>query len=389
MDPRIVSLIAANQVGAIALDTSVFEAQQLNFESGLLRRVEQFHHSDRVRVLMPDVVRREVQAHLTRNAEVARSGLARAIRMSERTQLLAREALAQLQAAFDQAIEPVIAAETRMAAWLARTRAEVLDVGARVDVRTLFDRYFAARAPFAESTKKKHEFPDAAALLALEHWADEHDTAVLVVSTDLDWQRFCVDHPRLMWTQSLSDALGAFQDESAQFAARRLAESITDGTGEALVDALFEAAPNFLNQIGLFLDVESAYDFGWTYVTTLQGISWPATDGVLDECEAIDHREGKVVVRVRGKLMAEFAIFLTFSAATSVGDRTIPIGEKTVYLNEEIPCEALVTLDDKKSDRFAFRDIEFLPTTHQIRLGKVEPDWDEPRDVRGWDDAFS
>ncbi|MCR4470036.1 hypothetical protein [Burkholderia sp. SCN-KJ] len=45
---------------------------------------------------------------------------------------------------------------------------------------------------------RSHEFPDAVALLALEHWAAEHDTAVLVVSTDSDWQRFCSAHPRLL-----------------------------------------------------------------------------------------------------------------------------------------------------------------------------------------------
>lgn len=84
MDTRIVELIAANQLGAIALDTSVFDAQQRNLEGGLLRRVEQFRRSDRVRVLMPDVVLREVEAHLRRDAADARNGLARAVRMATR-----------------------------------------------------------------------------------------------------------------------------------------------------------------------------------------------------------------------------------------------------------------------------------------------------------------
>lgn len=75
MDTRIAAMIAANKVGAIALDTSVIDAQQRNLEGGLLRRVEQFHRSDRVRVLIPDVVRREVEAHLTRDAAEARRSL--------------------------------------------------------------------------------------------------------------------------------------------------------------------------------------------------------------------------------------------------------------------------------------------------------------------------
>ncbi len=48
---------------AIVVDTSIFDAQQSDLESGLLRRVEH----DRIRVLMPDVIRREAQAHLSRD----------------------------------------------------------------------------------------------------------------------------------------------------------------------------------------------------------------------------------------------------------------------------------------------------------------------------------
>ncbi|MDN7592045.1 PIN domain-containing protein [Burkholderia seminalis] len=162
MDPRIHELIEAKQIGAIALDTSVFDAQQRQLERGLLRRVAQFHRSDRVRVLIPDVVRRESLAHLARDAKEAQGGLARAVRKAARAQLLSRAALDQLRIIEDEIVAPTFAPEARLASWLGRTGADVLDVAARVDIRTLFDRYFAAQAPFAEAGEKKHEFPDAA-----------------------------------------------------------------------------------------------------------------------------------------------------------------------------------------------------------------------------------
>ncbi|WP_124715312.1 PIN domain-containing protein [Burkholderia stagnalis] len=389
MDTRIAAMIAANQVGAIALDTSVFDAQQRNLEGGLLRRVEQFHRSDRVRVLMPDVVKREVLTHLARDAESARTALARAVRLVTNARLLSPDAAKQCQLVQRQMEEPASAAETRLSGWLARTRAEVLDVAARVDMRALFDRYFAAQAPFAESSKKKHEFPDAAALLALEHWADEHETAVLVVSTDSDWQRFCAMHPLLIWTPNLSGALGAFQDESAQFAARRLAESIDDGTAGDLVDTLFEEGQKFLNQVGLSVDARSAFGFTWSYRTQLDGMSWPALNRALTEFEAVDHGDGTVVVRIKGKVLAKIVMTFLFSAGTGTGDASLPIGSKTMVLLEEIPCEFLVTLDADTSNRVVFRDIEFLPTSHSIVLGEIEPDWKEPGELKGWHDAFS
>lgn len=387
MDTRIVDLIGANQVGAIALDTSVFDAQQRNLEGGLLRRVEQFHRSDRVRVLMPDVVRREVEAHLRRDAAEARSGLARAVRMAARAQLLSSDALDQLQIIEYQMDEPALAAATRMAGWLAGTRAEVLDIAARVDMRTLFERYFAAQPPFAESSKKKHEFPDAVALLALEHWADEHDTAVLVVSTDADWQRFCAAHPRLLWTNNLGGALAAFQDESAQFAAHRLAETLIDGRDGKLSQALLAAARSFALQIGLGLDVRSAFDFTWTYDIHVEAIRWPATDGVLDACEAIDHRDGQVVVRVKGTLQTKIPIYFTFSAGTGAGDATVPIGANIMVFDEEIPCGMLVTVDGDTSHRVTVRDVEFLPTAHRIAVGEIAPEWIDP--VNEWVDPLN
>ncbi|AOI68733.1 PIN domain-containing protein [Burkholderia ubonensis] len=380
MDTRIAAMIAANQVGAIALDTSVFDAQQRNLEGGLLRRVEQFHRSDRVQVLIPDVVRREVQAHLAAEAAAAQSGFARAVRMAAKTGLLSRDALNELRVIESAMDEPAGAAEKRLAGWLARTRAEVLDVAARVDIRTLFDRYFAAQAPFAESSKKKHEFPDAASLLALEHWADEHETAVLVVSNDSDWQRFCASHPRLIWTNKLSGALAAFQDESAQFAARRLAESVADGTAEDLADAVFAGGKRFLKQLGLVLDVRSVLDFTWNFDAHLDAVSWPVTNGVLDEFEAIDHGDGKVVVRMKCTLLTKIALYFQFSARVGLADTTLNVGGKTMVFEEEIPCAILVTLDGDTSERPVVRDIEFLPTKHSIVVGEIEPEWAEPFD---------
>ncbi|WP_175958358.1 PIN domain-containing protein [Burkholderia sp. BCC0405] len=378
MDPRIVSLIAANQLGAIALDTSVFDAQQRNLEGGLLRRVEQFHRSDRIRVLMPDVVLREVEAHLRRDAAEARNGLARAVRMATRSRVLSSDALEPLQVIEYLMDEPATAASLRMAEWLAGTRAEVLDIAARVDMRTLFDRYFAAQPPFAESSKKKHEFPDAVALLALEHWAAEHDTAVLVVSTDSDWQRFCSAHPRLLWTNNLAGALAAFQDESAQFAARRLAETLAEGLDEELQNALLAAGRSFARHIGVGIDARSAFDFTWTRDIHVDAIQWPATDGVLDECEAIEHSDGKVVVRIKGVLHTKVVMYFNFSAVSAAGDATVPVGNSMTLFEEEIPCGILVTVDGDTSNRVKVRAIEFLPAAHRIATGEIAPEWIDP-----------
>lgn len=78
-------------------------------------------------------------------------------------------------------------------------------------------------------------------MLALENWADEYSTGILGVSSDGDWQRFCAGSTWLYRTPDLSDAPSAFQDETARFAARRLAELSMAGGPLDLASALLEA----------------------------------------------------------------------------------------------------------------------------------------------------
>lgn len=50
---------------AILLDTSIFDAYGLRLEKGLLSKLSQFRKSP-VEILLPDVIRGEVKAHLAK-----------------------------------------------------------------------------------------------------------------------------------------------------------------------------------------------------------------------------------------------------------------------------------------------------------------------------------
>ena len=66
------------------------------------------------------------------------------------------------------------------------------------DVRpsTIFAAYFGGAPPF-DTTKKKHEFPDAFTLERLIIWADCNETTVYVVGPDRDLKRVCDVQDRL------------------------------------------------------------------------------------------------------------------------------------------------------------------------------------------------
>ncbi|WP_107314892.1 PIN domain-containing protein [Burkholderia metallica] len=377
MDPQIRDLIESKEIGAIALNTSIFDGQQGRLEDGLLRRVEQFRSTQNVEVLMPDVVQRELIAHLTRDAADARTALLRATRASELVGLLPQDARTLLERSVAQALAPGDAATARVMRWLERTEATVLDVATHVDLRALFDRYFAAQPPFAEAGEKKHEFPDAAALLALESWAAERSTGILVVSSDKDWQRFCAGSKRLFWTADLGDALGALQDETARFAARRLVELSTAGGPLDLATALLQALHASAGAIQVQVEAQCLVGFGWKEAIDVQRVELPTLGVALDEFEAVDYGEQAVTVAVQGTAHCHISIVCDFGMWSGEGvDGTYSeLGNRTFGTDAANPFRALVTLTGEIPKRMTVGPVEILPTVYWVQLGEISPDW--------------
>lgn len=372
MDQQLLDDITNDLVGAIALDTSVFDANRRLLEGGLLRRLEQFDASD-VQVLIPDVVTREVTAHLTREAEKARTVLQRGIRLAASERLMPNGEQAQLEAIAAQAGDAGEVSKARLDAWLQRTAAHVLDTAARVELRTVMDRYFTAQPPFATTGEKKHEFPDAVALLALEHWAHERRTKVLVVSTDPDWQRFCAASRGLVCVTDLRDALGGFQTETARFAARRLAELSAGNDKLGLVDALVNALTNQGHKIRFDVEADSSFEFSEDVVEPdFEDVELPAED---EEFEAVDYGDGEVVVNVRAIALATMTSHFEFSKWDSIDRESMGMGAGSFATDERIEFEALVTLGGDIPDRMMITSIEILPGSHHIQLNEIAPDW--------------
>ncbi|MCA7889988.1 PIN domain-containing protein [Burkholderia cenocepacia] len=241
LDAATLADIRDHRIRAIALDTSIFASNQYDLEAGLLARVAQFANST-VAVLLPDVVAAEIEKHLRADALEAQTKFRRAMRMMGRAGLI--DDADESAKTFEQALEPAAAddiAECRLADWRDRTGALMLHAGELVQLDEVMMRFFDGKPPFSSSGPKRHEFPDAVALLALEKWSERSGYNVLVVSRDSDWHRYCSQSTRLVVTADLRAALSAFQPQSNRYVALQLAESVTDdrfGLRLALLDAL-------------------------------------------------------------------------------------------------------------------------------------------------------
>ena len=72
----------------------------------------------------------------------------------------------------------------------------------------LFERYFAKLPPFHDKDGKPNkEFPDAAALMALDEWSRRECKRVVVVTNDFHWLAFCAESDRLVAVETVSKAI--------------------------------------------------------------------------------------------------------------------------------------------------------------------------------------
>jgi PIN domain len=95
-----------------------------------------------------------------------------------------RSGLISVEAAlgFGQAAQDF--AESFFASFIDAVAPVMVGVQNVVEPTDLLRRYFAADPPFGGKETKKHEFPDAMALISLEAWARAARTMMLVISRD-------------------------------------------------------------------------------------------------------------------------------------------------------------------------------------------------------------
>lgn len=191
---------------AVAIDTSLFVRQRFQFGRGLLAVLGQFGAAN-IRVLVVDVVLREMQSHLRTAVEEAEQQLLKAAKALRELGLLDAETNAIMDAAAGVNLKNSSALKLRD--FLTSIDAEVLECAELVDLAEVQDMYFKRRPPFEE--KKKHEFPDAFALNALENWSSSNSTEVLLLTEDKGWTSYADGSSCLHHGLGVAEALSATQ----------------------------------------------------------------------------------------------------------------------------------------------------------------------------------
>lgn len=369
--------IANGEIGAITLDTSIFDGNSLKLESGLLQRVEQFRGSG-IQFVLSEIVVNEVLAHLTKNALDAQTHLETAYKGLEKYWLISKEKLDATTIELLQDKTAADLARDRLESFIDTMACQTILAAEHIDVSEMLRRYFAPQPPFSPKENKKNEFPDAFALLSLESWAAKSGKKLLAVSKDGDWVRYCKDSAFLVQVEDLGIALSLFHQD-ASVACNLLSLQLQSGGLPDLQGMVEESVYRHIERMDFLVEADSSYwlddeitDYDVKEVVLgRDGDSPPSF-------EPVDAGTGYLVAKLPISAELKVECDFQFSVKDGIDKDYMSIGAATVRRNVTVQLEVLVTFGGEIPGAPTIDEIEIIGTSRlRVEFGYVEPEWRE------------
>jgi hypothetical protein len=364
------------EYGAILVDTSIFDAHGLKLEKGLLGKLSQFKDSD-IDYLLPDVIKGEVKSHLENKVKSARASLEKALNDAGDHLFFEGSELNDAKSILIDSNEIEGIATSRVDKFIENTGALVLECGDYLSVSELLTQYFENKAPFAETGKKKNEFPDAIVLLAVEKWAQESGIQVLAVARDCDWENYCETSDNIDYSEDFADALSKFNKATAPFAFLSLLTSKLAKEEDDAADFVEKIRSGVESYFNGFTPDQEADSFHYWEPDGCHG--WLNDFELADtNFKIVDHAENYIVLEVSANITVEVEGEFSLSQYDSIDRDHVYIGNVAVTVEEVFTSEILVTvygdLTGSLSD-LDVEDIEVVNPITSVNFGTLEPDY--------------
>jgi hypothetical protein len=366
---------------ALSIDSNILRGQRYNFDGGILKQLEQFHGSP-VQIVQPDVIHSEGVQHLS--SEIAEA--LKAARGNLRT--LAKYAdnseISKFGASHLQDINPALMAEDKLKNFYQRINGMVI-ASSRVSINDLMRMYFSTEAPFESTNDKKHEFPDAIALLTLESWAIGNDKRTVLVSKDKGWHAFAKGSPYLHVVEDLPDALALFQPHTKVKTLIEMlqADGLLDRDGtlfHSIKNAISESASEQTPEIeanSLFYFENDEIQIEYLGHKFAQGEdNKPKVRIVLIE-------DDLVVLSLTALINTKIMTTFSFSQYDSIDKDYVSLGGSVEERNESYEADVLIHFkgDWKElGNSLAPNEIEVVGEMGIVKFGDIAPDYSSDRD---------
>ena len=209
--------------------------------------------------MFSDVVAREVQSHIERDAVQSLVEVRRALAQHRKAWQL-DETVDQLGETAKLTGDANEIARNKWNKFVTDIKGRELEAADTLPVSALLDAYFYTQPPFEKEGKKKAEFPDAIALLSLEEWARRKNTKILTIAADGGWKEFGEKSKYIIVLDDIAKLFGHY-NRSDNFAAQRINNLIELGKMPELIDQIQALVADHFDDSSIEVEADSHVGF--------------------------------------------------------------------------------------------------------------------------------
>lgn len=367
--------------GALTIDNSTFKGEGYKFYEGLLAQLNQFKDGP-VRVLQTDIVHNEAVKHIGQEISKSRAAIESALRSASKQLKISSDKIDGARDLLRIEGEDNYIANARLESYYEYVGAELIDSAEYIDFKELMESYFSTRAPFEEGKDKKHEFPDAIALISLEGWAEENNINVIAVSQDKGWKNYADGSARITLVSSLAEALEKFQPHNKVLSIiSHIREDSLLDEGNHILDRIENAIVDSVsNSDIMFIEADSFLHFDWDDVSVCYvSHELDSDNDGLVKVRIIRIDDESIILKIGVEVEVEVEANFSFSIRDSIDKDYVGIGSSVCNTTEAYHTDILLTLSgdfSQKFDDLEVTDVEVLESINKVDFGSIAPNFD-------------
>jgi hypothetical protein len=364
------------EYGAITIDTSIFDKFGLRLEVGLFEKLQQFKHG-KVNLIFSDIILGEVKSHLIDEIKKSKHIVTSATKASFEHLNFNHSEVEKAKALLLGGGSSEEIAEQRISTFLKNCSSTVINSKDYVDVERLIKSYFDPSPPFSDKKGKKHEFPDAIALISIENWAKINGKKVLSVADDGDWDLFCEHSEFIDIEKDLSKALNIFHSHLFSSAAlNKLALTFSAGKDNDLIKSIESFLESKVENFDIWPEASSP-DY---FESEVNEVSFQYFEPIYDKdgspvLRVIEVEDEHIVIDLLANIKIGISCSFSFSVKDPVDKDYIDVGSFDTYKEEDFQTNILLTgylenEDDLSS--FNIEEIELSEELGVVDFGTIE-----------------
>ena len=204
----------------VTIDTNIFDSTGYDLgQEGVLGRLHSYVQSGKIKIVLSNIVIRELQKHIQKKAEEIGSSYNKLHKDISSNKLYSDNFVTSIEMGYllEKVNRNILADKARkyLDTFIEKLNVEIMD-SSQVNVDEIFDDYFAYAAPFEDNEKKRKEFPDAFIAAQIRNRFSNKDL-VAVVSNDKGFRNACNKSGNMMFFESLGQLYNRISKEEKTY----------------------------------------------------------------------------------------------------------------------------------------------------------------------------